>query len=165
MARMSLTAVLALGLSLTAAVPAVACPPDRSGDRLTVIVDDGNGGLSSYDLRCGPGGGSGTHPDARGACTRLRRLGGPVGPAPEGTLCTMIYSGPQRARVRGTWDGRPVDDRYDRTNGCEADRWRRMAPVLPATPGASSGGGTAPSPNHHVAAGGRDGDHIEAGQR
>lgn len=52
----------------------------------------------------------------------------------------MIYSGPQRARVRGIWDGRPVDDRYDRTNGCEADRWRRMAPVLPATPGASPDG-------------------------
>ncbi|MFF3563936.1 SSI family serine proteinase inhibitor [Streptomyces sp. NPDC002574] len=134
---MPLTAALALGLSLTAAAPAVACPPDRAGDRLTVIVDDGTGGLSSYELRCGPAGGRGTHPDARRACDRLRRLGGPVGPSPKGTLCTMIYSGPQRARVRGTWDGRPVDDRYDRTNGCEADRWRRMAPVLPATPGAA----------------------------
>src|SRR4051812_39153925 len=99
MARIPLTAALALGLSLTVAAPAVACPPDRAGDRLTVIVDDGNGDLSSYDLRCGPDGGWGTHPDARGACTRLRRLGGPVGPAPKGTLCTMIYGGPQRARV------------------------------------------------------------------
>ncbi|MFD3453953.1 SSI family serine proteinase inhibitor [Streptomyces sp. NPDC058691] len=148
MARMPLTAALALGLSLTAAAPAPACPPDRAGDRLTVIVDDGKDGLSSYELRCGPGGGRGTHPDARGACDRLRRLGGPVGPAPKGTQCTMIYGGPQRARVRGTWDGRPVDDRYDRTNGCEADRWRRMAPVLPATPGAAPGGAFTEPPRH-----------------
>lgn len=47
-------------------------------------------------------------------------------------MCTMIYSGPQRATVRGSWRGRPVDARYDRSNGCETARWRRMAPVLPA---------------------------------
>lgn len=76
MARMPLTAALVLGLSMTTAAPAVACPPGRAGDRLTVIVDDGNGGLSSYDLRCGPGGGSGTHPDARGP---VRGCGGWAG--------------------------------------------------------------------------------------
>ncbi|MGW3243183.1 SSI family serine proteinase inhibitor [Streptomyces sp. NPDC001070] len=127
-----MTAALALGLPLTLAAPALACPPGTGEppDRLRVTVDDGGGHVSSYELRCDPAGG--THPDATEACARLERLGGPVGPAPKGTMCTMIYSGPQRATVRGSWRGRPVDARYDRSNGCETARWGRMAPVLPA---------------------------------
>ncbi|MGI5251437.1 SSI family serine proteinase inhibitor [Actinacidiphila glaucinigra] len=132
LARVPMTAALALGLPLTVAAPALACPPVPGAppDVLRVTVDDGGGRLSEFDLRCDPVGG--THPEAPEACARLERLGGPVGPSPHGTMCTMIYSGPQRATVRGSWRGRPVDARYDRSNGCETARWRRMAPVLPA---------------------------------
>ncbi|MEU1617301.1 SSI family serine proteinase inhibitor [Streptomyces sp. NPDC005722] len=135
LARVPMTAALALGLPLTVAAPALACPPGPPGgppDVLRVTVDDGGGHVTEYDLRCGPAGG--THPEASEACAHLERLGGPVGPSPAGTMCTMIYSGPQRATVRGSWRGRPVDARYDRSNGCETARWRRMAPVLPAPP-------------------------------
>lgn len=132
LARVPMTAALALGLPLTVAAPALACPPVPGAppDVLRVTVDDGGGRLSEFDLRCDPVGG--THPEASEACARLERLGGPVGPSPHGTMCTMIYSGPQRATVRGSWRGRPVDARYDRSNGCETARWRQMAPVLPA---------------------------------
>lgn len=134
LARVPMTAALALGLPLTVAAPALACPSGPGGppDVLRVVVDDGAGHVSEYDLRCAPVGG--THPDASEACAHLERLGGPVGPSPEGTMCTMIYSGPQRATVHGNWRGRPVDARYDRSNGCETARWRRMAPVLPVPP-------------------------------
>jgi hypothetical protein len=44
--------------------------------------------------------------------------------------CTEIYGGPAVARVRGTIDGKPVDVRLDRTNGCEIARWQLNAVLL-----------------------------------
>jgi hypothetical protein len=109
-----------------------------SMDRLTVRVDDGAEHVTTYELACHPAGG--THPDVRAACDRLDALGGPVGPATYGQLCTMIYGGPQTATVVGTWRGAPVDERYDRANGCETARWNDMAPVLPAPALVEDGG-------------------------
>ena len=34
-------------------------------------------------------------------------------------MCTQIYGGPEQARVTGTIDGKKVDRRFTRTNGCE----------------------------------------------
>lgn len=98
-------------------------------DRLTVTVNDGAGDVATYELVCHPAGG--THPDAQAACDRLDGLGGPLGPVPEGQMCTMLYGGTQTAAVLGIWQGAPVEARYDRSNGCEAARWRDMVPVLP----------------------------------
>lgn len=134
MIRMMLSGVFVAGLSLAGggaagAVAAEGVPGAARGDRLVVTVDDGAGQVATYVLECHPTGG--THPDAEGACGRLDELGGPVGPAGEGQLCTMLYGGPQKATVTGSWLGAPVDARYNRTNGCEAARWKEMAPVLP----------------------------------
>jgi len=51
-------------------------------------------------------------------------------PVPANVACTEIYGGPATARVRGTLDGKPVDVRLDRTNGCEISRWQRNAALL-----------------------------------
>jgi hypothetical protein len=51
-------------------------------------------------------------------------------PTPANVACTEIYGGPAVARVRGTLDGKPVDVRLDRTNGCEIARWERNALLL-----------------------------------
>jgi hypothetical protein len=53
-------------------------------------------------------------------------------PVPANVACTQIYGGPSVARVRGTIDGKPVDARLNRSNGCEIARWQRNAALLRA---------------------------------
>jgi hypothetical protein len=52
-------------------------------------------------------------------------------PVPKDVACNEIYGGPQVAEVRGTFRGRPVNARFDRTNGCEIERWERIRFLLP----------------------------------
>ncbi|MFB7247861.1 hypothetical protein CW362_39415 [Streptomyces populi] len=122
------------------AVPPALMPPparpDDSADRLTVTVHDAGGGADgTFELECHPAGG--THPHAAEACDRLDRMTtwgkDTFAPVPPDSLCTMVYGGPATAHVTGTWAGRPVDARYDRSNGCEISRWNALEPVLPGT--------------------------------
>ncbi|MEU5594059.1 SSI family serine proteinase inhibitor [Streptomyces sp. NPDC020298] len=154
--RAHIAAVAAAALSALSAAPALAAAPaavhsgvsapppvrpeDRaattatSGDHLTVTVRHAGGGRDGrYRLSCHPGAGS--HPDVGGACRTLDRntrwgrdTFAPVAP---GQMCTMLYGGPATAHVTGVWAGRPVDATYDRSNGCEIDRWDRLVPLLP----------------------------------
>ncbi|MEU0169016.1 SSI family serine proteinase inhibitor [Streptomyces iakyrus] len=116
--------------------PAGPSGPDR--DHLTVTVRNAGGGADgTFELHCGPAGGS--HPDPRGACAVLERdarWGQDVfATAPEGGFCTMQYGGPATAHVTGTWAGRPVDATYDRRDGCQISRWDRLVPLLPGMGG------------------------------
>jgi hypothetical protein len=52
-------------------------------------------------------------------------------PVPKDVACNEIYGGPQVAEIRGTLQGRPVNARFDRTNGCEIERWERIRFLLP----------------------------------
>lgn len=124
------TAAPAFALAVVAAVPASAACPTDSWDRVAITVSDGYGTTHHYALRCRPP--RGTHPEPRAACRQLAALHGPLGPMPRGQMCSMIYGGPQTARVAGYWHGVRVDQNYDRVNGCEIARWRQMEPVLPA---------------------------------
>lgn len=45
-------------------------------------------------------------------------------------MCTQQYGGPQRARITGTWRGKKVDARFDRTDGCQIARWNRLDAVF-----------------------------------
>ncbi|MFJ4974897.1 SSI family serine proteinase inhibitor [Streptomyces coeruleorubidus] len=108
--------------------------PGTDRDHLTVTVRNAGGEVDgTYELYCGPDGGS--HPDPRGACAALERdtrWGKDVfAPAAEGGFCTMQYGGPATAHVTGTWAGRPVDATYDRRDGCGIARWDRLVPLLP----------------------------------
>ncbi|MET8134846.1 SSI family serine proteinase inhibitor [Streptomyces sp. NPDC006290] len=123
----------AYGVALPALMPPPARPED-SADRLTVTVHDVGGGADgTFELACHPAGGS--HPHAAEACDRLDRMTtwgkDTFAPVPPDTLCTMQYGGPATAHVTGTWAGRPVDARYDRSNGCEISRWNALEPLLP----------------------------------
>ncbi len=116
--------------------PAGPSGPDR--DHLTITVRNAGGGADgTFELYCGPAGGS--HPDPRGACAVLERdtrWGQDVfATAPEGGFCTMQYGGPATAHVTGTWAGRPVDATYDRRDGCQISRWDRLVPLLPGMGG------------------------------
>jgi len=76
-------------------------------------------------LTCVPAGG--TLPNPAEACRRLYALDAPFAPVPPGTACTLVWGGPQRAAVHGTFREGKVDARFDRSNGCEIDRWNRVA--------------------------------------
>ena len=74
-------------------------------------------------LTCDPDGGS--HPDPAGACDALLENEDALEPVPGDVACTEIYGGDQVATITGS-----VDARFSRANGCEIDRWDRLAPVL-----------------------------------
>ncbi|MGW7068108.1 SSI family serine proteinase inhibitor [Streptomyces sp. NPDC054855] len=108
---------------------------ESTPNRLTVeVTDTGNGRDGKFELECHPAGG--THPQAQDACAKLDQ--GTWGtdtfaPTPADSNCTMQYGGPATAHITGTWNGRPVDATYNRSNGCEISRWNRLVPVLPET--------------------------------
>lgn len=127
-----------IGVVALAAVLAAGCmgPSSDSSDDATstsldiVVRPQGRSGPTrSWELRC-PG--SGTLPDAARACRRLARLSNPFAPVPNDVACTEIYGGPQIAEVNGTFEGRRVDAIFNRTNGCEIERWDRLRFLFPA---------------------------------
>ncbi|WP_424854829.1 SSI family serine proteinase inhibitor [Streptomyces sp. SAI-170] len=139
LSRLALVALAVLGSApVASAAPSPAAPPPLEGDRLTVTVRDARGAVDgTYEVTCRPSGGS--HRDPAGACRALEqntRWGtDPFAPVPDGSVCTMQYGGPATAHVTGVWAGRPVDARFDRSNGCEIERWDRFVPLLPAAGG------------------------------
>ena len=83
-------------------------------------------------LECGPVGGS--HPHAQEACAALESETDALEPVPGDVACTQIYGGPEEARIAGAVRGNAVDSMFSRTNGCEIDRWDRLASVLDVLP-------------------------------
>jgi hypothetical protein len=70
------------------------------------------------------------------ACQRLAGLSAAqLKPVPDNVACTEIYGGPGVARVRGELSGKPVDARFELTNGCEIERWDRNRVLLDDAPG------------------------------
>jgi hypothetical protein len=100
-----------------------------SSTELTIVVwPQGDGGPSrTWTLACDPVGGS--LPAARSACSRVTREA--LRPLPRDSICTQVYGGPQKARITGEIDGRAVDARFSRTNGCEIHRWNGVRYLFP----------------------------------
>jgi hypothetical protein len=84
----------------------------------------------TYTLRCAPLGG--TLPRRAAACRQLARLKAPFAGTPKNLACTEIYGGPQEALVTGRFRGLLVRARFNRRDGCEIDRWNRVAFLFPA---------------------------------
>lgn len=84
----------------------------------------------NYTLTCAPVGG--TLPHRLGACRQLARLKAPFAPTPRNVACTEIYGGPQEAFVAGRFRGALVRARFNRRDGCEIERWNRVAFLFPA---------------------------------
>jgi hypothetical protein len=95
---------------------------------VTVWPEGTAGASHRWTLRCAPAGG--TLPNAAAACRRLAALAAPFAPTPKGMACTMIYGGPQAARVTGTFRGRRIWATFHRRDGCELARWNRIAFLL-----------------------------------
>ena len=94
------------------------------------VTPGGEAPTKIWTLRCPDGG---TLPDAAEACEQLSKMDDPFAPVPKDTACTQVYGGPQEADVRGTFRGRPVQAHFDRGNGCEIERWDKVAFLFPGT--------------------------------
>jgi hypothetical protein len=89
-------------------------------------------GMQRAVLTCEPVGGS--HPHADEACAALASEENALEPVPGDVACTQIFGGPEEARVSGVVRGRAVDVMFNRSNGCEIDRWDRLGPLLDVLP-------------------------------
>ncbi|MFJ8663190.1 SSI family serine proteinase inhibitor [Streptomyces sp. NPDC093795] len=111
-----------------------------STDTLTVTVSESGhrDADGTFELTCDDRA-AGNHPARENACERLDQLakagGNPFLPVPKDQLCTQMYGGPAVAHITGTWQGRTIDARFSRANGCEIDRWENLEPVLPLVRG------------------------------
>lgn len=104
---------------------------------LTITVDaSGSGDTQTWTLTCNPPGGD--HPDPAWACAAIEQAGGVAAfdPVPRSAVCTELYGGPQTAHVEGTVDGTPINADFNRTNGCEMNRWEALRAVLGDVAGA-----------------------------
>ena len=91
---------------------------------ITLVSDEGVD-PETYELECDPPGGD--HPQAAEACKALDAAGARAfEPVAKDQACTDIYGGPQTATVTGTYKGQQVDAEFNRTNGCEIDRWEQL---------------------------------------
>jgi hypothetical protein len=107
--------------------------PSPNGTDLTVSVVDEEGQTRRWRLTCAPAGGD--HPDPAGACAALAEKAAEALPAvASDQMCTEVYGGPQTATLTGTWQGKPVNSSFSRTNGCEIARWDALVPLLPKPP-------------------------------
>jgi subtilisin inhibitor-like len=97
--------------------------------RITVWPDGKGNGSTTWTLRCNAIGG--TLPNRARACRTLAMLKAPFAPVPRGTVCTEVSGGPAVAYIRGTFRGRPVRAWFDRSDGCQLDRWNRVRTLLP----------------------------------
>ena len=98
--------------------------------QLTVVVDDGAGGTSTWSLTCDPTGGD--HPDAEQACAAIEGQRSALNPVPKDRMCAQVYGGPQKATVTGTWRGEEIFAALSRTNACETARWDALVPLVPS---------------------------------
>ena len=97
--------------------------------RITVWPDGKGNGSKTWTLRCNPVGG--TLPRRARACLALATLKTPFAPTPKGSVCTEINGGPAVAYVRGAFHGRQVAATFNRSNGCEIERWNRVNLIFP----------------------------------
>jgi hypothetical protein len=130
--------VVARAVALLLVVAAAACGESeeagqRAGPQTSIEVTlwpDGRGTGESRTvvLTCEPAGASRADPEE--ACAALYSEEDALEPVAGNVACTQIYGGPQEARIAGVVRGRAVDVLFNRSNGCEIDRWDRLGPVL-----------------------------------
>jgi hypothetical protein len=90
---------------------------------LTVTVNDGDPG----NVRCDT-------PEDSEVCSALGDIDPKTfEPIPGNQACTQQYGGPETATVKGTLDGKEIDAKFSRENGCEIARWEAAQPLLEAT--------------------------------
>jgi hypothetical protein len=117
-----LSLIMALG-SICAATTSSAASLAGFEAKLSIVVSlDGGKTRERVTVTC-PGAGG-------GACRSLKAHPEVLWPATD-RVCTEIYGGPERARIRGEVNGRQVDVIVQRNNGCGIDDWNSLRGILP----------------------------------
>ncbi|MEO6605336.1 MAG: SSI family serine proteinase inhibitor [Aeromicrobium sp.] len=103
--------------------------PGTSTDlTITVTADEGAAPVV-LRLECDPPGGD--HPQPAEACKKIKAAGLKVfDPVPKDQACTMIFGGPQTATIDGSYKGADVTGTFNRSNGCEIDRWDKLGTTV-----------------------------------
>jgi hypothetical protein len=98
--------------------------------RVTVYPNGMGGDSTTWTLQCEPTGGD--HPDRDAACAQLAALDDPFGKIKPVPRCNEIPgASPEVAMIEGSFRGRTIDERFDRSSGCVFERWDRLGPVFP----------------------------------
>jgi hypothetical protein len=118
----------------------------RDGDgaqvRLSIEAHDGPGTVKRAQLVCKAGDVSarGLPANDRELCTTARDLALFLSEQPPADrVCTQIYGGPETARIVGQIEGRRIDRRFSRSDGCRVADWDRAQPLIPLQPQRRSG--------------------------
>jgi hypothetical protein len=127
---------------------------DKSGDgdgksrdagsaqvRLAIEAQDGRGAVKRAQLVCAGGEvtARGLAPD-RNLCATARNLAPFLSAKPAADrVCTQIYGGPETARISGQIEGRRIERRFSRSDGCRVADWDRAQPLIPVQPQRQSG--------------------------
>jgi len=97
---------------------------------LIIVVNDGSGNRTTWQLTCDPPGGD--HPTPQAACDALAARGATaLRPVPKDRSCAQVYGGPQTATITGVWRGTEVYSALSRINACESARWKALEGLLP----------------------------------
>jgi hypothetical protein len=103
--------------------------PSSPAAQLTVQVrESAKASPKTWTLTCDPAGGD--HPKAAEACQALTKVQDPFKAVSSQQMCTQIYGGPQEATVKGTWNGKQIDTKFTRRNGCEMHRWDQVSALF-----------------------------------
>jgi hypothetical protein len=101
--------------------PAASKPAVEESTRLSIEVTGAQAGPLRMALRCG----------TTAACENVGALEKVVASAEDDTrACTEQYGGPEKARVTGTLDGRPVDVTIGRSDGCQIANYEALFTAL-----------------------------------
>ena len=93
---------------------------------LRVTVDDGSGEAKTTVITCDA-------PSDSETCQAIADMDPKTfEPVPGNVACTQQYGGPETARVTGSLDGKDVDAKFSRVNGCEIARWDAAKPLFEA---------------------------------
>lgn len=103
-------------------------PSDPPSEITITVTVDRDAAPTTWRLRCDPFGGD--HPNPTAACLALNSTEYPFAPVPADRMCAQIYGGPHTAIIAGTWHGQQVHAEYNRTDGCEIERWDKLADVF-----------------------------------
>ena len=119
---------------------------DGEGDgaqvRLSIEARDGRGAVKRAELICTAADvtASGLPATDRKLCTTARRLAPLLSEKPPADrVCTQIYGGSETARIVGQVEGRRIDQRFSRSDGCRIADWDRAQPLIPLRPQRRSG--------------------------
>ena len=78
-----------------------------------------------WTIKCNPPGGSGKN--ANVICKKLLSIKDPFQMNQKDEMCAQIFESAEVAKVKGTWNGKPISNSYSKINGCEQARWKKIS--------------------------------------